>query len=163
MNFEKIIKEVKSNSLKETKVIKTGNKKVVIKRTLALITLIFTTFSLYSCGQNVYNENNNDNLEYSISDLVIENTSDLYEKMRQSGITFSKDLTPYDYKKIEGLDENDLYSCYIRFGESESEKAVIALGYDGWDDFLKKNNFETMKSWVAYEQYKIISSTGKKR
>ena len=163
MNYKEMYEQIKLNSLNESKVIKTNKKRIISSKNLVLIMLMFYIFNL-----NGYNLNKADNyvenseINYNVSDIIINNTTNIFEEMEKSGVTFSQNLTFEDYKKIESLNEKDLFSYYSCLGKIECEKVIVALGYNGWDDFLKKNNLETINNWISYEHTNIINS-GKKR
>ena len=74
-----------------------------------------------------------------------------------------------DYKNMKYLSENDLIGYYNVLGEEESEKVVQALGYDGWDDYLTKNNYlrDGKPSFIEWERqlhiayHKLMSEQNK--
>ena len=89
---------------------------------------------------------NYDYNEFKMQDLLYVETQEIRKKLAFTDL----DITPgkinntvEDYKEaITGLDETDLIGFYllVQYDEIETEKFIVALGYENWDDFLIKNN-----------------------
>lgn len=163
MDYKEMYNQIKLNSLKKTKILKTNKKAKILSKTLILFIIQFYILNLYTIDtENTIKYDEIPDSNYSVSSIIVDNTVNIFEEMANSGIEYSDNLTPEDYKKIKTLDEKDLYSYYNCLGKVETEKVIIALGYDNWEDFLEKNNFKTIKSWVAYNHSKMLNNVKKR-
>ena len=99
----------------------------------------------------------------AIQPFALTDTNDfIYEDLEKYGILGKENVTPEDYRRIEGLNEEQLIYYYSTYGKDASEKVVQALGYEEWDEFLQKKGYINQKGepdiseWV-YEEYQKIN------
>jgi|GEM_PF-3839973 len=128
-----------------------GHAKIIV---ILLITILMCG-SILGCERNDKIEShenksgrdyNYDYNEFKMQDLLYVETQEIRKKLAFTDL----DITPgkinntvEDYKEaITGLDETDLIGFYllVQYDEIETEKFIVALGYENWDDFLIKNN-----------------------
>ena len=167
------IEKIKNNSIGTEKKSKLVKYKKIIKKSilLSMITLLLIV-CVCICKNNFINLNieqeesissTYEKLDYNEIGTYILYTNDfIFEDLEKYGILGKENVTPEDYKRIEGLNEDQLIYYYITYGKDASEKVVQALGYQEWDDFLQKNEHVNEKGepdiaeWV-YEEYQKIN------
>lgn len=159
---EQILQNAKKNSIgvdkKERLIMKT---KEISKKVLAAILVVVMAVSLSACGPS------RDYVDgYAQLELDVYSVS---QELENYGIeyTYNEDKeknTIETYEQIESLSEEQLLAYYTLLGENECEKVVMALGYEGWDDYLTKNNYVDEKGNPdIYEwSYEAQEELGKK-
>lgn len=67
------------------------------------------------------------------------------------------------YKSLKDLDESDLIGYYSILKKNESEKIIIALGYEGWDDYLIQYGYvdEDGKPQIEMWEYSVYENMQK--
>lgn len=143
-----IYENFKKNSIGENQVQKVSDikkKKVVIK-SLALLLSIFLVVS--GCALDLFKNfkpsagQTKDHFTYD--DTVVCNNlfiyiDDLNSRMYLAGLNPEENHTVEEYKKLT-LTDQDVFSRYLYIGEDKTENIIKALGYNGWNDYLIKQN-----------------------
>ena len=146
-NVDEILKNAKNNSIgsdKKHRLIR-GTKKVAPK---ALLILVATVMAVNICACSSLESNMNfEGTPYDIEEQIDykEGYSIAVDKMyiakrilKENGVDIAKSNEVSTYAKISELREDDLIGYYKLLGEKETEKILQALGYEGWNDFLTK-------------------------
>lgn len=144
-NMEKYklnLEEAKKNSIGTKKEeLRVGVKKIT-KNFFILLTIMFLSISLCACNTNKYSQSVIKSYLHSksISAMEVLRANDCLGEDEQ---ILTLDVETYQKLLNEDIRiyESDLIGYYELLGEKESEKIVIALGYEGWNDYLIKHNY----------------------
>lgn len=174
-NIDDILENAKNNSIgteKKNKFIK-GTKKISKKALTLLVALVMAT-SLTACSsyQIIQNEDGNTGIVYSQEYIDYHEgvssstgiTDRVKEILENYGISPSK-LADNDisiYEQIFEISESDLIGYYRLLGESECEKILKVLGYQGWEDYLSVKGYfdENGEPSIAIWEYETYIALG---
>ena len=173
----KIYENFKKNSINENEVQKVKEikiKKVLVRSAIPLI-LTFTIFSICALYSNKeYNYSNNyveEQFDYdylTVYDNLFKYLDDTKSKMYLAHILPSQSHSIEEYKLLN-LTDQDIFAIYMSTtnDKDETEKAIKALGYSGWDEYLikqdclNKNNDPDLNLWLNRWYQKIYDDLKK--
>ena len=151
MNIQELYSKIKEKSLIMQKNRLKPYKKTITKQSLITILALASTISLCACQTDQLTLNNNTSI---VKDQAYETWYEYGIKVYDSKAEEYVSNSVEDYKRIENLSEDDLLGYYALLGMNESEKVVQALGYEGWDDFLIKNNYVNEQGKPDFSKWK---------
>lgn len=172
-----IYDNLKKNSIGENeihKVREVKRRKILVKTTIPLIAA-FTIISLSGCGL-LHNDRivNGVKYEFNYDSMTVSNLTHLYTddakaKMRLANLDPNIPHTIEEYKTVD-LNDDDIFGMYLytQYDKAEIEKAIKSLGYNGWNDYLIKQNCVNEKNegdiylWKELHYQKLYDNVIKK-
>lgn len=172
---KQIYEKLKKNSIGENETQKVSNvkkRKILVKSVVPLI-VIFAIFSACSLNSSVNYTDKHVEEQFTYDSLIVYDnlfkyTDDTKSKMYLAHLMPSESHSIEEYKTLN-LTDQDIFSIYMftTNNKKETEKAIKALGYNDWNDYLIKqhcvddNNKPSFSLWLNRWYQKIYDSVGK--
>lgn len=159
MDYDKIVENAKKNSIGPNKRQKLVLKVKQVATTVAIVAVALTTaICTTGCARNYDRQM----AQFYNSVYVEEAEAIMHEHGLNTQGTYDYDV----YLEMDEISEENISGFYQLLGSGESEKAVRALGYEGWDDYLTQHGYiengkpsfsKWEESWVAAREGNVES------
>ena len=131
MDYDEMVEKAKKNSIGSEKKEKL---KLKIKKVASTAVIVMVALATAVCTTGCAKYDRQTALYYN---LVYKEEAEAI--MHSYGLNTLEHYDYEVYKNMPEISEENISGFYQLLGKTESEKAVRALGYDGWDDYLIKH------------------------